>query len=547
METISTSTTPIASDPDDYGPMLDAVRNHFAGAIAPGVPLFTTDAADPWLAFLEALPADQRKHHTCHACRRFVERYGSIVMIDAEGKTTPAIFSDAAPGFYGEAFAAVAKLVRRARVTGVFFSEEAVWGMPQNKATNNPTGFWRHMSVAPPKEMIFRGKLKNASQTAAEKAEEYAMLCRGLADFDADAIARALAMVEAEALFRAEKVAGHLKWIGELHAKRAALRGPARDNVAWLAVALAPAGWCHIRTSMSGTLLEDVVAGLPFEDIKRKFGEKMNPLQYRRPTAAPTVGAIKQAEETVAKLGIARSLLRRFARIEDLRPLWTPPAEQPPAEGGVFSHLLPGAKKPGAGSVIKGATMTWEKFTKTVPIAEIAKIEVAVPAYGHFLAFVAAVDPEAPPILQWDREGARNTVSWYVYPSPKGTPASRWNLRSGAWVPVTAIARFPYQWPDTVAAGALSHFGDGVVFVLEGCRDLAPHGGAGLFPEILKAELHAVQSVIEAYSNKAPIAEPEHATACGLEVRAGSKTAPVQLRVTARSGIITEYAIDRME
>ena len=77
-----------------------------------------------------------------------------------------------------------------------------------------------------------------------------------------------------------------------LHEARASKRGPAADNLTWLAVATAPAGFCHVRSSMIGTLLEDVAAGMPFDAIKQRFDAKMHPLQYQRPTAMPSVPSI---------------------------------------------------------------------------------------------------------------------------------------------------------------------------------------------------------------------------------------------------------------
>ena len=74
---------------------------------------------------------------------------------------------------------------------------------------------------------------------------------------------------------------------------------------------------------MIGTLLEDLATGMDFATVSARFAAKMHPLKYLRPQAAPRAGNIADAEKIVAKLGIARSLERRFARIDEIETLWT--------------------------------------------------------------------------------------------------------------------------------------------------------------------------------------------------------------------------------
>ena len=67
-----------------------------------------------------------------------------------------------------------------------------------------------------------------------------------------------------------------------------------------------------------------------------------------------------------------------------------------------------------------------------------------------------------------------------------------------------------------------------------------------LFPEILKSELHAVRSTIEAYSKSAKLGGYEEASACGLRLQMG-ETASIKLRVTDGAGVVTSVTIDRWE
>ncbi len=489
--------------------------------LAPG-PLFTTnvDPALLWRAWLDSLHPAERQEHNCHACRRFVERYGNLVTVDQYGHSRAAmdIFQS---------------MIGGARVTGVFVSSAPVWGTPSNPDRKRGCT-WQHMHVVPPAETRYRGGVLTASQRAAELGEDYATLCRALAEFKLETLQQALRLADADTLYRSEKIAGRLKWLIELSTARGALKGRARDNVTWRAVASAPAGFCHVRSSVVGSLLEDLEAGKPFDAVKRAFDAKMHPLQYQRPTAPPTAGNIKQAEELVEKLGVRSALRRRFARLEDLQTVWTPKPVVPGASGGVFDHLVPG-KSLISKLVASAPPMTWEKFARTVlPIAE--RVELQAPSHGYYTALVTAADPDATPILQWDREGARNPVSWYTYSS--GSSALQWNIRSGL-VEVTAMSLMPNMWQP-----GFDHHGKGVFFVLKGCRD-AGHAGLSLFPELLKSDYHGIRATIEAFSRAGQMEGADEATACGLTIRSG-RTTPVMLRVYS-SGTITDYIVDRWD
>lgn len=531
----SIQTTASGSEDHRYHVFLESIRDHFDELMVDRGSVFTTDASDLFEIFLGSLPVEEMQHHTCHACKDFVQRYGGLVTIDEGGRTTPIAWGGA-PGIYARPFELLRRVVSKAKVTGVFLSKDATWGQPI-------TGEWRHMAVLPPKRLLCNGNgLLTPGQMMAEKREDYSMLQRGLAEFTTDVVAQALRVLDADALCRSEKCLGVAKWMAELHAARDGLRGKARSNVTWSAVASAPPGFCHVRSTMISTLLEDIQAGLPFDDIARKFADKMRPLQYQRPQAHPSAGNIAQAEKVIAELGAAGALERRFATLDDMQALWLPePNREGPKTGcSVFGHLQPkGASRVGE-LEIPATTMTWERFASEVlPGAEA--MEYMVPRYrGSYLALITATDPDAPPILQWDNEDRRNPVNWYVY-SEQRTP-QQWGLEPG-WASVNAVCFLPHMWADD---GKHHHQGRGVVLILDGCRDTWPTGGLALFPEVLRSEYRAIRAAIEAYSRSKEIAGAEEASACGVDLREGNRGWDHKVRVCEKGSHRT-YKLDRWD
>jgi hypothetical protein len=530
MQTAQTTATATTHD-DRYADFLSGAQERFGSSVAASPHLFTTDAAGLWEAYLSAAPEGTRQSRTCNACKSFIEKFGGLVSIAADGSTASAVWPKDAPPLYADAARALTKLVERADVTGVFRAKESIWGHPV-------TGPWTHLSLSAPPSIRWIGVVTTAGQEMAAKAEEHKMLARSLAEFDVETVRKTVALLTGDSLYRSEKCVGVARWLLDLHESLAATKSKrARTNILWLAVAKAPAGYCHVRSGMIGTLLEDVVAELPFEIIKRKFTEKMDPLQYMRPQAPPSAGNIAQAEKIVAALQAQGSLERRFAKLADVQALWLPrvPVTRDPAPG-IFGHLAKLEVPKVTTSDAPATTMTWVKFLANVlPTAEA--IDFLVPHDRQaYTAMVTAKNADAPNLLQWD-----NPVSHYVYSS--GSPPSQWNLPAGQYRRVTAVVLRSWMWD---AAKAFEHHGAGVCFVLEGAKDTTYVRSGGMFPEQMKSEYHGVRRTLEAYFANAAIEGKDEAEVCGIALVKGQTTWNLTFRVTSR-GMRTTYKLDRWD
>ncbi len=517
----------------DYAALLTAVRGSFDAVAREAPAMLTVDTEGLWDAYLDGLPAE-RQVHTCHACRTFMRRFGGAVTVGDDGRLRSALWcSDVAPDFYGPALNTMRRLVESRPVGGVLIAKEATWGVPA-------TGAWAHFAVTPPARLLHRDRLLTPGQAAAARREDRGTVARALAEFPPPLLEQALRVLEADALTRAERFIAPVRWLLDLHTARAAAPGKAtRENLLWRAVASAPPGFCHPRSGVIGTLLEDIAAGLPFDDIKRRWADKMHPLRYQRPQAAPSAGNIAEAERRVRELGIAPSLERRFALLSEIadKAMWLPKrSDAPKPTEGVFGHLAPKDQRATAPLEIQAPVMTWEKFARTVlPTADA--LELLAPAHGSYMAMVTAAHADAPPILRWDRDDARNSASVYVYHG--GSMAAAWGLASG-WVPVEAVAARPNLWGDR----PMPHLGDGIIMVLRGAEDSRTGQGNALFPENLRDDLHAIRATIEAYSRCAEIGRPEGQKASGYGVSKGAVN--VKLRVRAGGGW-TVHTIDRWD
>jgi hypothetical protein len=505
----------------DYSALLVKVRESFD---AHSGPLFKTDAEGLYELYLDSLP-QERQTHTCHACARFIRTYGALVTVEDDGSLRAAMWAaDDVPGFYSDAFRVLRARVEKSRVVAPFLSRDRLWGTPV-------TGAWSHPAVVPAEGIVYREHALTAEQAMAGKRENFGTVSRALADFKPAALDQLVRLFDTEVLRGAEKFSGPIKWLRALCDRPRGRRG---ENLLWRAVAVAPEGFCHPRTSVASPLLDAIEAGLPFEAIRAKFEEMTHGLRYQRPQAAPTAGNIRSAEVLVEKLGIARSLERRYARLDEVPTIWVPriPRDAPQASG-VFGHLTARGSAPTPMVNLPTITMTWEKFTRTV-LSSAEQLQAVAPVRGNYRALLTAQDADAPLIFKWG-----NPISGYVYHN--GSLASRWNLRGGDWTSVAAIVRDPSQHE-----GDEAHYlaGGRLLLVLEGAHDSGTDQGNALFPECLRGDLHAVRATIEAYSKRAVIADAEGQLASGLDL---SRTvAKCTLRALV-AGAWTSYLIDRWD
>lgn len=394
---------------DQYPEFEESVRNHFNSSVKGNKKLFRTNANGLYEAYLNNLPEESKQHYTCNACKGFLNKYGSLVTISENGEIKSALWNeDEVPQFFAESVKAMKEIVLKSKVNNVFSADNKILGHPV-------TGEWTHLSVKLPSGLVNTSRLLTAGQVMAEKEQDFKMLTNALLTYSLETVEQALALIQSETMYRSDRVLGIAQWFKELIEKRNSMQSSTqKTNVAWLAVGTAPSGFTHVKSSMIGTLLDDIQDGLSTETVAARFAEKMNPSNYQRSQSAPSENSIFEAEQLVEKLGIANSLQRRYAIIDEIPSfLWknkeTIKNTEKRSSNGVFSQLTAKAKTQNNTMTIPSSVMTWEKFKRTIlPTAD--KIEALTDNPNRFMALVTAADNTSENILQWG-----NPFSWYYH------------------------------------------------------------------------------------------------------------------------------------
>lgn len=523
----------------DYARLLALVRMRFDEATN-GRRVFQTDATGLYKMFIDGLRSEKRAH-TCHACQRFIESYGGLVVIDDAGETRSALWdATLVPAFYHFTISRMQAAVNEARVIAPFLHEKAILGEPV-------TGNWTHFSVEQRGGWIWRHAVMSAEQGMAAMKERFITVRLALESVATFQLEKARAILAADEINRSEKFTGPLEWLAERHGEyyQHPNRAPRmRDNRLWRAIAEAPEGFCHPRASVLWPLFEDIKAREPFDVVRGKFNAMVHGLAYQRSKADPAAQTIERAEKLFADLGLARALERRFARLDEVETIWTHRRSAMPERKGRGQHAWAGRvfarvqaanpevlPPPPSRAEVPLQTLTWRKFTETVlPVAEA--VDFDAPAFGNYQAMTTAVYPDAPQLLKWP-----NPFGHYVYNG--GSSAASWSLTPG-WRRVLAISLRGNLWGPTPAP----HHGIGATLILEGAADTQRHHLC-LFPETVRDELHEVRSVIEAFAKTGRLQEAHGALASGYGVTAHG-LGPNALRVHAK-GVWQNYHIDRWD
>lgn len=144
----------------DFNRLSEEQAQYLRDAVADGRPIFTTDAGARMLAvtrdagnkiasfsgiLLDALPAEQRREHSCAACAGFLRRYGGLVQVNDNGTLEPVFWRDGS-AIQGAA-ASLDFAAKAGRITGFFTPRGQEMG--RGDVVGNAMGY-RHLYMRAP-------------------------------------------------------------------------------------------------------------------------------------------------------------------------------------------------------------------------------------------------------------------------------------------------------------------------------------------------------------------------------------------------------------
>ena len=88
------------SNKEGYPQFETVVANCFATVVGDNTPLFTTDVEGLYNIYINNLAPERQQHYLCNACRHFIERFGNLVTITADGEMKSVLWDIETPEFF---------------------------------------------------------------------------------------------------------------------------------------------------------------------------------------------------------------------------------------------------------------------------------------------------------------------------------------------------------------------------------------------------------------------------------------------------------------
>lgn len=359
-------------------------------------------------AYLDALPADERQHHTCNCCRSFLNHYGAIVAINGAEVETLWQFTLPEGSIYAHVPIMLDALVRTRAITKTFVTEFGKLGTDFNRERleDGSVRRWEHFFATLPKEKLFTptSELRTVDSLVGRQVTTKQVFQRGLDTLTADAVATVLDLIESNNLYRGAEYRRLVETFAKLQAEYRKLNSPeARDLFAW--AHFKEGG--KIRNTAIGTLLIDLSEGTDIEvAVKTYETTVVAPSSFRRSSALVTEGMVKKARETVEELGLTDSLPRRHATADDV-----------PIEHLLFVNRLSAAQRNAFDALSADTTVNPKSLDRAKPVTldqfqslvlpNATSMQIYLENDQSFVSLIAPQNPSAPGLFMWN-----NPFSW---------------------------------------------------------------------------------------------------------------------------------------
>jgi len=217
----------------------------------------------------------------------------------------------------------------------------------------------------------------------------------------------------------------------------------AHNHFVWSCV-LASDALLHIRNSSIGTLILNIEDGMALDDAVKKYEVVVAPSNYKRPNAIFTKSMVARAQKDVEELGLAESLPRRFAHLDDITIndiLFANRDVKEAMEGDVFADLA-NETQSAPKDFSKVETVTAQDFVlKVLPTAETVEVLLENRHAGNMVSLIGPQNPDAAPLFKWN-----NNYAWAY--AGNVTDGMREQVRALGGN-VEGVMRFTHSWNHT--------------------------------------------------------------------------------------------------
>jgi len=432
---------------------------HFKNMSKDAKHLFTVDVDtdEMWNLYLESFDPQYneiyrvRRAHDCSACRQFIKNVGNVVSIK-NGHVVSIWDFECNDPEYATPVAAMSAYVHARAVNDVFLTKNHTCGVDKNRESIDGNIYvYDHWYVNIPDISIDNDidRKKSEFRSARDVFE------RTMKEISVDAIESVLELISSNSLYKGIEWKDALNAILKLKKSYIALESDAERNVfSWEQSAAAGPALSRIKNNSIGVLLTDISEGMDLDSAVRRYEKIVAPENYKRPKPIYSQRQLDEAKKTVESLGYINSLVRRFARMDDIsinNVLF--------ADRNTISRIRNSTDVFNQLSADSGVDI--KKFSKIDEVSIDTFINDVLPQARELevllenkhavsmVSLIAPMDADAPSMFKWN-----NSFSWAY--SGNMTDSSMKERVKSAGGAVDGVLRFSIQWND----GRESNFND---------------------------------------------------------------------------------------
>ena len=437
-------------------------------------PLFVVDdpAEDLWNLYLDSFPEGtnpmyrQRREYDCSCCRHFMKEMAPVVWVD-ENYHIHSIFEFYAESeIYQPVMDALANEVKKWRIVGPYLHNDkfgtTVGTVSSLEHTDNGgVQRWKHFYLPLESRHVFHTtSTRTIGSELGKIVSQRDVFKRSLDEITEDATDTLLELIASNSLYRGTEWKETLENFRELQEEYSWISdADQKENFCWvhsydlwLRSNYAAVGITNLRNHSIGKLLTDISEGRDLEEAVKSYEQIVAPANYKRPKAIFTQKMLDAAQKTVEDLGLANSLPRRFAVLDDipvasvafvnkdagksdvtqsLENVWDAMSKDTKASSTMIQKMIDNARQ-----------VPVESFIKDIlPLAEEVEVFVQGKHEKNLMSLIAPVNKDTPSLFKWD-----NGFSW-VYNGNLASSDIRANVKDAGGA-VEGALRFSIQWNE---------------------------------------------------------------------------------------------------
>lgn len=490
----------------------DAVNHQFGKMCGSNTKLYLADIErdDLWNAYIKAFPEGtnpmfrERTEHDCQTCRTYIRNFGNIIAIKNNKLVSIWDNYKLLPEPYCTVSKEMSKLVRLVMPKSILLAREANMGSVCNVEENEKGNMmWHHFYGTMPRHFVDK---ENRNELMAQSKTKWGSLLRAFRTFTRESIETTLELIKSKEnpLYRGTEYLDAVKLIKKLKTGFDSLHTVSEKKLYTWEMSVKNPNITGIRTSVIGTLLQDISEGVPIDEAVGSFEHKVAPANFKRSSALVTKSMIELAQKKIIELKREKSLYRRHAIISDLtinNTLFADKSAKKAMHDDPFASLLKNAptslrSHSGKGN---GEDVSAEVFfTSIVPRAISMEVLFEHTHEGNLCSIIAPEYADAPNLFKWD-----NGFSWTYNGNVTDTLKERVQKAGGQ---TDAYVRFSLEWfnTDDLDAHAYEPRGNHIEFGNKGHVHLSS-GMLDVDMNVNAESTEPVENIIWTDKNKMPV------------------------------------------